>query len=141
MSRESILLVDDEKEIIELMEIYLKNEGYTLFKASNGLEALRILQIHDIDLIILDIMMPEMDGIEACMKIREQRNTPIIMLSAKSQDMDKITGLSIGADDYVTKPFNPLVLIARVKSQLRRYKHLNRQDSKKVNTKSSLMSW
>ncbi|MUG43825.1 response regulator transcription factor [Paenibacillus woosongensis] len=131
MSRESILLVDDEKEIIELMEIYLKNEGYNLYKASNGLEALRIVQIHDIDLIILDIMMPEMDGIEACMKIREQRNTPIIMLSAKSQDIDKITGLSIGADDYVTKPFNPLVLIARVKSQLRRYKHLNRQDSKK----------
>ncbi|MFD3257822.1 response regulator transcription factor [Paenibacillus lentus] len=131
MSRESILLVDDEKEIIELMEIYLKNEGYFLYKASNGLEALQILQTHDIDLIILDIMMPEMDGIQACMKIREQRNTPIIMLSAKSQDIDKIAGLSIGADDYVTKPFNPLVLIARVKSQLRRYKLLNRQESKK----------
>lgn len=131
MSRESILLVDDEKEIIELMEIYLKNEGYVLYKASNGIEALQVLQTHDIDLIILDIMMPEMDGIQACMKIREQRNTPIIMLSAKSQDIDKIAGLSIGADDYVTKPFNPLVLLARVKSQLRRYKHLNRQESKK----------
>ncbi|WP_110933532.1 response regulator transcription factor [Paenibacillus bouchesdurhonensis] len=128
MARESILLVDDEKEIIELMEIYLKNEGYILYKASNGLEALYILQIHDIDLIILDIMMPEMDGIEACMKIREQKNTPIIMLSAKSQDIDKIAGLSIGADDYVTKPFNPLVLVARVKSQLRRYKQLNPQE-------------
>lgn len=128
MARESILLVDDEKEIIELMEIYLKNEGYILYKASNGLEALHILQIHDIDLIILDIMMPEMDGIEACMKIREQKNTPIIMLSAKSQDIDKIAGLSIGADDYVTKPFNPLVLVARVKSQLRRYKQLNPQE-------------
>ncbi|WP_055108865.1 response regulator transcription factor [Paenibacillus ihumii] len=129
MSRESILLVDDEKEIIELIEIYLKNEGYILYKASNGIEALQVLQAHDIDLIILDIMMPEMDGIQACMKIREQRNTPIIMLSAKSQDIDKIAGLSIGADDYVTKPFNPLVLLARVKSQLRRYKHLNRQES------------
>lgn len=131
MARESILLVDDEKEIIELMEIYLKNEGYILYKASNGLEALHILKIHDIDLIILDIMMPEMDGIEACMKIREQKNTPIIMLSAKSQDIDKIAGLSIGADDYVTKPFNPLVLVARVKSQLRRYKQLNPQEPNK----------
>lgn len=128
MSRESILLVDDEKEIVELMEIYLKNEGYIIYKASNGLEALHMLQNHEVDLIILDVMMPEMDGIEACMKIREQRNTPIIMLSAKSQDIDKITGLSIGADDYVTKPFSPLVLVARVKSQIRRYKQLNRPD-------------
>ncbi|MBR2568062.1 MAG: response regulator transcription factor [Paenibacillus sp.] len=131
MSRESILLVDDEKEIIELMEIYFKNEGYLLHKASNGLEALSILENHEVDLIILDIMMPEMDGIQACMKIREENNTPIIMLSAKSQDIDKIAGLSIGADDYVTKPFNPLVLLARVKSQLRRYKQLNRQETKK----------
>ncbi|WP_195574717.1 response regulator transcription factor [Paenibacillus sp. 1001270B_150601_E10] len=130
MSRETILLVDDEKEIIELMEIYLKNEGYALYKASNGLEALHILENHEVDLIILDIMMPEMDGIQACMRIREQNNTPIIMLSAKSQDIDKIAGLSIGADDYVTKPFNPLVLVARVKSQLRRYKHLNHRETK-----------
>ncbi|CAH0119787.1 MULTISPECIES: response regulator transcription factor [unclassified Paenibacillus] len=127
MSRESILLVDDEKEIIELMEIYFNNEGYILHKASNGVEALEVLQNHVVDLIILDVMMPKMDGLQACMKIRERNNTPIIMLSAKSQDIDKISGLSIGADDYVTKPFNPLVLLARVKSQLRRYKQLNHQ--------------
>ncbi|WIV19875.1 response regulator transcription factor [Paenibacillus polygoni] len=130
MSREAILLVDDEKEIIELIEIYLKNEGYIIFKAFNGVEALEILRHNPVDLIILDVMMPQMDGIQACMKIREKNNTPIIMLSAKSQDMDKISGLSIGADDYVTKPFNPLELVARVKSQLRRYKMLNnRSDS------------
>lgn len=130
MSREAILLVDDEKEIIELIEIYLKNEGYIIFKAFNGVEALEILRNNPVDLIILDVMMPQMDGIQACMKIREKNNTPIIMLSAKSQDMDKISGLSIGADDYVTKPFNPLELVARVKSQLRRYKMLNnRSDS------------
>ncbi|WP_454192440.1 response regulator transcription factor [Paenibacillus sp. Marseille-Q7038] len=125
MSREAILLVDDEKEIIQLIEIYLKNEGYIIFKAFNGVEALEILRNNPVDLIILDVMMPQMDGIQACMKIREKNNTPIIMLSAKSQDMDKISGLSIGADDYVTKPFNPLELVARVKSQLRRYKMLN----------------
>ncbi|MBD7970162.1 MULTISPECIES: response regulator transcription factor [Paenibacillus] len=130
MSREAILLVDDEKEIIELIEIYLKNEGYIIFKAFNGVEALEVLRNNPVDLIILDVMMPQMDGIQACMKIREKNNTPIIMLSAKSQDMDKISGLSIGADDYVTKPFNPLELVARVKSQLRRYKMLNnRSDS------------
>lgn len=125
MARETILLVDDEKEIIELIQIYLKNEGYNLLQASNGEEALALLQNNRVDLIILDVMMPKMDGIQACMKIREENNTPIIMLSAKSQDIDKITGLSIGADDYVTKPFNPLVLLARVKSHLRRYKQFN----------------
>ncbi|MEK3734407.1 MULTISPECIES: response regulator transcription factor [Paenibacillus] len=125
MSGVTILMVDDETEIIKLMEIYVKNEGYTLLTASNGLEALEILKSHPVDLIILDVMMPQMDGIEACMKIREENNTPIIMLSAKSQEIDKIAGLSIGADDYVTKPFSPLELIARIKSQLRRYKHLN----------------
>ncbi|MCY9513003.1 response regulator transcription factor [Paenibacillus apiarius] len=125
MTRETILLVDDEKEIAELIEIYLKNEGYQLLKASNGLVALELLQNHSVDLIILDVMMPHMDGIQACMKIREQNTIPIIMLSAKSQDIDKIAGLSIGADDYVAKPFNPLVLMARVKSQLRRYKQFN----------------
>lgn len=107
------------------MEIYFNNEGYKLLKASDGLEALELLERHQVDLIILDVMMPRMDGLEACMKIREQQNMPIIMLSAKSQDIDKIAGLSIGADDYVSKPFNPLVLMARVKSQLRRYKRLN----------------
>ena len=125
MPDETILLVDDEKEIVKLIEIYLTNEGYQLLTASNGLEALNHLRGHKVDLIILDVMMPAMDGLEACMKIRETNNTPIIMLSAKSQDIDKIAGLSIGADDYVTKPFNPLELVARVKSQLRRYKRLN----------------
>ncbi|WP_127579507.1 response regulator transcription factor [Paenibacillus koleovorans] len=125
MASDTILLVDDEKDILDLLGIYLKNEGYTILTASSGLEALELLKQKAVDLIILDIMMPRMDGIQACLKIREQRNMPIIMLSAKSQDMDKIFGLSSGADDYMTKPFNPLELIARVKSQLRRYKKLN----------------
>ncbi|WP_425414339.1 response regulator transcription factor [Paenibacillus ginsengihumi] len=125
LAQPTILLVDDEKEIIDLLEIYLKNEGYRLLRASNGLEALSVLSKETVDLIVLDIMMPKMDGIEACLKIREQKNMPIIMLSAKSQDMDKILGLSSGADDYVSKPFNPLELLARIKSQLRRYTRLN----------------
>ncbi len=125
MSGEIILLVDDEKDILDLLEIYLKNEGYTIVQAANGIEALEVLRHKKVDLIILDIMMPRMDGIQACLKIREEQNMPIIMLSAKSQDMDKIFGLSTGADDYMTKPFNPMELIARVKSQLRRYKRLN----------------
>ncbi|TBL81830.1 response regulator transcription factor [Paenibacillus thalictri] len=125
MRPQTILLVDDEKDIIDLLEIYLKNEGYRLLRAGNGFEALEVLRKEEIDLIILDIMMPKMDGMEACIKIREQKNMPIIMLSAKSQDMDKILGLSTGADDYVTKPFNPLELVARIKSQLRRYTRLN----------------
>jgi len=128
-ARGTILLVDDEKEIIKLMEIYFINEGYTLLKASDGLEALDLLERHPVDLIIMDVMMPRMDGIEACMRIRETRELPIILLSAKSQDIDKIAGLSIGADDYVTKPFNPLELMARVKSQLRRYKQFGRAAS------------
>lgn len=126
--RGTILLVDDEKEIIKLMEIYFVNEGYNLLKAADGLEALDLLERHPVDLIIMDVMMPRMDGIEACMRIRETRELPIILLSAKSQDIDKIAGLSIGADDYVTKPFNPLELVARVKSQLRRYKQFGRPD-------------
>lgn len=113
-------MVDDEYEIIKLMEIYFKNESYHMLKASNGLEAMDILKKYEVDLVILDVMMPLMDGIETCMRIREQAHIPIIMLSAKSQDMDKISGLSVGADDYVTKPFSPLELIARIKSQLRR---------------------
>lgn len=125
MASETILLVDDEKEIVDLLEIYLSNDGYQIVKASDGLEALEILNKQDVDLVILDIMMPKMDGIQACLKIREQKNMPIIMLSAKSQDMDKIMGLSTGADDYMSKPFNPLELMARVKSQLRRYTRLN----------------
>lgn len=123
--KETILVVDDEKEIRNLIGIYLENEGFEVLKASNGAEALNILKNKEIHLIILDIMMPKMDGMETCMKIREKKNMPIIMLSAKTEDMDKILGLTTGADDYMTKPFNPLELIARVKSQIRRYTKLN----------------
>jgi two-component system, OmpR family, response regulator VanR len=125
LDKETILIVDDEKEIRDLINIYLKNDGYNTILAEDGLQALDILMTKDIQLVILDIMMPKMDGIQACMKIREDKNMPIIMLSAKSQDMDKINGLITGADDYMTKPFNPLELTARVKSQLRRYIRLN----------------
>jgi two-component system, OmpR family, response regulator VanR len=125
MDKETILIADDEKEIRDLVDIYLKNEGYNTLKAENGAEALKLLKSNEIHLIILDIMMPKMDGIEACMKVRAEHNVPIIMLSAKSEDMDKILGLTTGADDYITKPFNPLELVARVKSQLRRYIRLN----------------
>ncbi len=125
MIKERILIVDDEKEIRDLIGIYLENEGFSVIKAGNGLEALKILETEDVDLIVLDIMMPKMDGMKACLKIREEKNMPIIMLSAKSEDMDKILGLTSGADDYLTKPFNPLELIARIKSQIRRYTKLN----------------
>ncbi|MGG3326176.1 response regulator transcription factor [Bacillus velezensis] len=121
----SILIVDDDKDIRNLISVYLENEGIDTQKAEDAAKALKLLEQKEFDLIILDIMMPNMDGIEACMKIREERNLPIIMLSAKSEDMDKIQGLASGADDYLTKPFNPLELIARVKSQLRRYKKYN----------------
>ena len=130
MNKERILIVDDEKEIRDLIDIYLKGEGYETIKAENGEEALSILNNSDIDLIILDIMMPKMNGIEACLKIREEKEMPIIMLSAKSEDMDKILGLNTGADDYLTKPFNPLELVARVKSQIRRYKKFSNMSSK-----------
>lgn len=123
----TILLVDDEKEIIKLMEIYFLNEGYKLLKANDGLEALDLLASNQVDLVILDVMMPHLNGIETCIKIRESYDVPVIFLSAKSQDIDKISGLSIGADDYVTKPFNPLELMARVKSHLRRYDRFKRQ--------------
>ncbi|GAB6179965.1 response regulator transcription factor [Desulfotomaculum defluvii] len=116
-----VLVVDDDKEIRDAIEIYLKNEGITVIKAKDGIEAIEKLNEHTIHLIILDIMMPRLDGIATTFKIREKQNIPIIILSAKSEDMDKIHGLQVGADDYVTKPFNPLELIARVKSQLRRY--------------------
>lgn len=126
MKQETILLVDDEREIVNLLGIYFCNEGYRLLKAFDGLEALEYLKEEQVDLIIMDVMMPNMDGIAACMKIREELNMPIIMLSAKNSDMDKIAGLSIGADDYVGKPFNPLELVARAKSQLRRYHKFNK---------------
>ncbi len=120
----NILVCDDDKEIAGAIEIYLRNEGYRVFKAYDGIQALEIVRKETLHLIIMDIMMPNMDGVQATMKLREEQNIPIIMLSAKSEDYDKITGLNVGADDYVTKPFNPLELIARVKSQLRRYVRL-----------------
>ncbi len=120
----TILVVDDEKEIRDAIDIYLKNEGITVLKAKDGIEALEKLNEEKVHLILLDVMMPRLDGITTTFKIREQKNIPIIILSAKSEDTDKILGLQVGADDYVTKPFNPLELIARVKSQLRRYVNL-----------------
>lgn len=117
----NILVCDDDKEIVRAIGIYLKNEGYRVLEAYDGIEALDILRREEIHLIIMDIMMPRMDGMQATVRIREEKNIPIIMLSAKSEDYDKIGGLGAGADDYVTKPFNPMELIARVKSQLRRY--------------------
>ena len=120
----NILVCDDDKEIVEAIDIYLTQEGYHVLKAYDGLEALDILEREEISLLILDVMMPRMDGIRATLKIREKNSIPIIILSAKSEDADKILGLNVGADDYVTKPFNPLELVARVKSQLRRYNQL-----------------
>lgn len=122
MDKYNVLVVDDEKEIRDAIEIYLRSsQDIKIIKAGDGIEALDILENNEIHLILLDIMMPKLDGIRTCMKVRERKNIPIIMLSAKSEDSDKILGLNIGADDYITKPFNPLELVARVKSQLRRY--------------------
>ena len=120
----NILVVDDEKEIADLIEIYLVSDGYKVFKAENAAKGLEIISKEEVHLVLLDIMMPGMNGLEMCKKIRETNNIPIIMLSAKSTDLDKILGLGTGADDYVVKPFNPLELTARVKSQLRRYTQL-----------------
>lgn len=122
MSR--ILVCDDDREIVEAIEIYLTQEGYQVSKAYDGEQALKKLKEEKIDLLIIDVMMPRLDGIRATLKIRERNNMPIIILSAKSEDADKILGLNVGADDYVTKPFNPLELVARVKSQIRRYTQL-----------------
>ncbi|WP_373897579.1 response regulator transcription factor [Haloimpatiens sp. FM7315] len=130
MNNYNILVVDDDSEIREAIKIYLKNEKMNIIEASNGEEALKDLENADIDLIIMDIMMPKMDGIKATFKIREDKNIPIIMLSAKSENTDKILGLNIGADDYITKPFNPLELVARVNSQLRRYNNFGHKESK-----------
>lgn len=120
----NILVCDDDKEIVEAIEIYLQQEGYQVFRAYDGEDALKILKEEEIHLLIIDVMMPKLDGIRATLKIREESSIPIIMLSAKSEDTDKILGLNVGADDYITKPFNPLELVARVKSQLRRYTKL-----------------
>lgn len=119
-----ILVCDDDREIVEAITIYLEKEGYSVIAAYNGKEALDTLRREQVQLIILDIMMPEMDGIEALLRLREYSSIPVILLSAKSEDADKINGLNVGADDYITKPFNPLELLARVKSQLRRYTQL-----------------
>ncbi len=127
----TILVCDDDHEIVDAIDIYLQQEGYKVLKAYNGREALDVLKKEDVHLIVLDLMMPEMDGIHTMMEIRKTSSIPIIVLSAKSQDSDKILGLNVGADDYVTKPFNPLELVARVKSQLRRYTTLGTmQDDK-----------
>ena len=120
----NILVCDDDKEIVDAIDIYLSQEGYRILKAYDGLQAIEIMKKEEVHLLVLDIMMPNLDGIRATRRIRESSNVPIIMLSAKSEDVDKILGLNIGADDYITKPFNPLELIARVKSQLRRYTQL-----------------
>lgn len=117
----NILVCDDDKEIVNAIKIYLENEGYKVYESYDGYEALEIIREKEIHLILMDIMMPKLDGIKTTLKIRENKNIPVIILSAKSEDTDKIMGLNIGADDYITKPFNPLELIARVKSQLRRY--------------------
>ena len=119
-----ILVCDDDKDIVEAIDIYLTQEGYEVLKAYDGAEAIKVLKRNEVDLLIMDVMMPRLDGIRATLKIRENMSLPIIILSAKSEDADKILGLNIGADDYITKPFNPLELVARVKSQLRRYTQL-----------------
>ena len=117
----NILICDDDRDIVSALDIYLTSEGYATVKAYDGLEALEMVKEHDIHLILMDVMMPNLDGIRATAKLRESTNIPIILLTAKSEDTDKILGLNIGADDYITKPFNPVEVIARVKSQLRRY--------------------
>ncbi|MBP2002233.1 DNA-binding response OmpR family regulator [Paenibacillus shirakamiensis] len=129
MKRITILIADDEAEIADLIELHLSKEGYHILKAANGNEAIQAIHTHAIDLVILDIMMPEMDGYEVTRQIRGQHQMPIIFLSAKTSDMDKITGLVMGADDYMTKPFNPMELVARVNAQLRRSMQLNQSRS------------
>lgn len=132
---QTILVCDDDKQIVEAIEIYLTGEGYRVLKAYDGEEALELLETEEVDLLVLDVMMPKLDGIRTTLKVRENSAIPIIILSAKSEDADKILGLNIGADDYITKPFNPLELVARVKSQMRRYTQLGnmtQQDSGQI---------
>lgn len=142
MSKYNVLVVDDEDEIRDAIEIYLKSEDINILKAKDGIDALELIEENDIHLIILDIMMPRMDGIKATFKIRESKNIPIIMLSAKSEDTDKILGLNVGADDYVTKPFNPLELVARVRSQLRRYMSFGsgKESSDEINVRGLVLN-
>lgn len=142
MTMHNVLIVDDEYEIREAIEIYLKNEGIRVYQAVDGIEALEVLKEQEIHLILMDLMMPRMDGIKATFKIRESKNIPIIMLSAKSEDTDKILGLNIGADDYITKPFNPMELVARVKSQLRRYTNLGnyKESDDEINVRGLILN-
>lgn len=140
MKKNNVLVVDDDKEIVDAIEIYLKNEGINVIKAYDGLEALEVLMENNIQLILMDIMMPNMDGLRTTMKIRQEKNIPIILISAKSEDTDKILGLNMGADDYITKPFNTLELIARVKSQLRRYTVLGNYSGKNEENNSIIRS-
>ena len=127
---QTILVCDDDHEIVDAIEIYLTGEGYRVLKAYDGQEALELMKNNEVNLLILDVMMPGLDGIRTTMKVRETSSVPIIILSAKSEDADKILGLNIGADDYITKPFNPLELVARVKSQLRRYTQLGNMEAR-----------
>ncbi|MEQ2441891.1 VanR-ABDEGLN family response regulator transcription factor [Pseudoflavonifractor sp. CLA-AP-H29] len=124
----NILVVDDEPEIADLVEVYLKSEGFTVFKCGTGTDALQCVNRERLDLAILDVMLPDISGFTLCGEIRREHHFPVLMLTARTEDMDKITGLTIGADDYMTKPFNPLELVARVKAQLRRYTHYNEND-------------
>ncbi|AOY78485.1 VanR-ABDEGLN family response regulator transcription factor [Clostridium formicaceticum] len=128
----NILVVDDEKEIADLVELYLKNEGYNVYKFYTGKKAMECIDSMKLDLAVLDVMLPDIDGFSICQKIRERHHYPVIMLTAKVENIDKITGLTIGADDYITKPFNPLEMVARVKAQLRRYTHYNALDVNKA---------
>lgn len=132
--KETILIVDDEKEIADLLEVYLKNEGYQVLKFYNGQDALVCVKEQKISLAILDVMLPDMDGFSLCKKIRESYYFPIIMLTAKVEEIDKITGFTMGADDYITKPFQPIEVVTRVKSQIRRYVQYNQAEQKKENT-------
>ncbi|WP_286670139.1 response regulator transcription factor, partial [Thomasclavelia cocleata] len=124
---EHILIVDDEKEIANLLEVYLQNDGFDVYKFYNGQDALQCIENEKIDLAILDVMLPDIDGFKICQRIREKYFFPVIMLTAKGEDLDKIMGLTLGADDYITKPFNPLEVVARVKTQIRRYKRYNNE--------------
>ena len=133
MQKDKILVVDDEHEIADLISLYLQNEGFEVFKFYNATDALPCIQTEHPDLAILDVMLPDISGFTLCQKIRENHRYPIIMLTAKGEGMDKITGLSLGADDYMTKPFEPLELVARVKAQLRRYKHYNSDAEQREN--------
>lgn len=133
---EKILVVDDEKEIADLLEVYLTNDNYTVYKFYNGMDALRCVEETEIDLAVLDVMLPDIDGFRICQKIREKFYFPVIMLTAKIEDSDKIMGLTIGADDYITKPFNPLEVVARVKTQLRRCSKYNMSVSRQPDEKT-----